>query len=142
MAIVYFDSSALVKLVVEEDGSDLAAALWDGADAVISSSLAYPEVRAALSAANRERRISAKALCTAKGAWAQFWDALAIVEPIRAVLVHAGDIAERYGLLGYDAVHLASALTVPDRYLLMVAWDQRLRTATEQAGLALAPLQT
>ena len=30
MTLVYFDSSALVKLVVDEDGSDLAAELWDG----------------------------------------------------------------------------------------------------------------
>lgn len=51
MALVYFDSSALVKLVVEEHGSDLAAELWDGCDAALSSRLAYPEVRAALAAA-------------------------------------------------------------------------------------------
>ena len=41
MAIVYFDSSAFVKLVVEEDGSDFAADLWDGCDAAVSSKLAY-----------------------------------------------------------------------------------------------------
>ncbi len=46
MSIVYFDSSAFVKLVVDEDGSELAAALWDGCDAAVSSRLAYPEVRA------------------------------------------------------------------------------------------------
>lgn len=45
MAIVYFDSSALVKLLVEEDDSDIAAALWDGCDAAVSNRLAYPEVR-------------------------------------------------------------------------------------------------
>lgn len=33
MSIVYFDSSAFVKLIVDEDGSELAAALWDGAGA-------------------------------------------------------------------------------------------------------------
>ena len=33
LGIVYFDSSALVKLVVEKTGSDLAAQLWDGCDA-------------------------------------------------------------------------------------------------------------
>ncbi len=53
MALVYFDSSALVKLVVEEEGSELAARLWDGCDAALTSRLAYPEVRAALSAAGR-----------------------------------------------------------------------------------------
>ena len=33
MTIVYFDSSAFVKLLVEEDGAQVAAALWDGCDA-------------------------------------------------------------------------------------------------------------
>jgi uncharacterized protein len=53
VALVYFDSSALVKLVVEEVGSALAADIWDGCDAALSSRLAYPEVRAALAAAGR-----------------------------------------------------------------------------------------
>ena len=44
MALIYFDSSAFVKLVVEEEGSDVAAALWDGCDAALSSCLAYAEV--------------------------------------------------------------------------------------------------
>ena len=35
MALVYFDSSALVKLVVQEAGSELAAELWDGCDAAL-----------------------------------------------------------------------------------------------------------
>ena len=47
MAVVYFDASAMVKLVVEEAGSHLAAELWDGCDAAVASRLAYPEVRAA-----------------------------------------------------------------------------------------------
>jgi hypothetical protein len=42
MTLVYFDSSALVKLVVEEEGSELAAELWDGCDAALASRLAYP----------------------------------------------------------------------------------------------------
>lgn len=36
----------VAELDVEEEGSDLAAALWDGAVAVISGRLTYPEVRA------------------------------------------------------------------------------------------------
>jgi hypothetical protein len=40
VAPIYFDSSALVKLVVEEDGSDLVAELWDNCDAALSSRLA------------------------------------------------------------------------------------------------------
>jgi hypothetical protein len=42
MAIVYFDSGAFVKLLVDEKGSETAAALWDGCDAAVSSRLASP----------------------------------------------------------------------------------------------------
>ena len=65
MALVYFDSSVLVKLVVEEVGSDLAAELWDGCDAALSSRLAYPEVRAALAAAGRNHDLDAPGLVAA-----------------------------------------------------------------------------
>lgn len=141
VAIVYFDSSALVKLVVDEDASDVAAALWDGADAVVSSGLAYPEVRAALAAAHRDERISARSMRKAKEEWEQFWEALAIVESRRSVLVDAGEVAERYRLRGYDAVHLASALTIPNPHILMAGWDERLRSAAVEAGLSIAPIQ-
>ncbi|MGH3156969.1 MAG: hypothetical protein ACRDNF_10390 [Streptosporangiaceae bacterium] len=40
MPLVCFGSSALAKLLVEEAGSDLAAELWDGCDAAVSSRLA------------------------------------------------------------------------------------------------------
>ncbi len=80
MALVYFDSSALVKLVVEEAGSDLAAALWDGCDAALASRLAYPEVRAALAAAGRNHDLSDGDLDTAEQAWEQYWAAVRPVE--------------------------------------------------------------
>ena len=142
MAIVYLDSSALVKLVVEEDGSDVVASLWDGADAVMSSGLAYPEVRAALAAARRDDRISARSLRTAKDEWERFWGSLVIVESSRSVLVDAGGLAERYRLRGYDAVHLASAMTIPGPHMLMAVWDDRLRGAAVEAGLNIAPVDT
>ena len=65
MPLVYFDSSALVKLLTEEPGSDLAAELWDGCDAAVASRLAYPEVRAALAAAGRNHDLTATELDSA-----------------------------------------------------------------------------
>lgn len=65
MALVYFDASALVKLVVEEPGTDVASALWDGCDAALSSRLAYPEVRAALAAARRNSDLTERGLRSA-----------------------------------------------------------------------------
>ena len=41
MPLIYFDSSALVKLLIEEVGSPLVAELWDG-DAALTSRLIAP----------------------------------------------------------------------------------------------------
>lgn len=140
MAIVYFDSSAFVKLVVEEDGSDIAAALWDGGDAAVSSRLAYPEVRSALAAAGRDRRLGAGARRRAEADWERYWAATRPVELTSAVTADAGELAGRHALRGADAVHLASALAVGREGLLFAAWDARLRAAVEAAGLELAPV--
>src|SRR5207247_7407213 len=51
--IVSVDTSALIKLIFHEPGSELAVELWDRADLLVSSQLVYPEARAALAAATR-----------------------------------------------------------------------------------------
>lgn len=137
--IVYFDSSAFVKLIIEEDGSELAAALWDGADAAVSSRLAYPEVRAALAAAGRDRRLGPDAQTQAEAAWEQYWAATRPVELTAAVTAHAGELAGQHALRGADAVHLASALALGDEQLLFAVWDQRLRAGCSAAKIQLAP---
>ncbi len=50
----------------------------------------------------------------------------------------AGDLAERFALRGYGAVHLASALSAGG-VVTLVTWDGDLRSAAEQNGCAIAP---
>lgn len=138
MAIVYFDSSALVKLLVEEDGSDLAAALWDGCDAAVSSRLAYPEVRAALAAAGRAGRLDRQSQRDAEAAWEEFWSGARVVELTPSVGQHAGRLAVELFLRGADAVHLASALAIGSGDIVLAGWDERLRTGAVEAGLRIA----
>ena len=125
MTIVYFDSSAFVKLLVEEDGSDIAAALWDGCDAAISSRLSYCEVRAALAAAGRDHRLELDAQQQAEVAWEEYWAAVRPVELTETVAIHAGQLASQHALRVADAVHLASAIAVSADELLFAPWDQR-----------------
>jgi uncharacterized protein len=139
VALVYFDSSALVKLVVEEDGSDLVAELWDNCDAALSSRLAYPEVRAALAASGRNHDLGAGDLLTAERAWEEFWGATRPVELTPAVEQHAGQLAKSHALRGADAVHLASALAVNDPDLVVAVWGRRLHAGTLAAGVRVAP---
>ena len=139
MSIVYFDSSAFVKLVVDEDGSDLAAALWDGCDAAVSSRLAYPEVRAALAAAGRAHRLDPADQARAETAWDDYWSSTRPVELTEVVTARAGALAGRHALRVADAVHLASLLAVGGTDTVFAVWDQRLRVGAREAGVRLAP---
>jgi hypothetical protein len=139
VALVYFDSSALVKLVVEEDGSDLVAELWDKCDAALSSRLAYPEVRAALAASARNHDLGDEDLLTAEQAWEEFWAATRPVELTPAVERQAGQFARSHALRGADAVHMASALAIDDPDLVVAVWDRRLHVGALAAGLRVAP---
>jgi predicted nucleic acid-binding protein len=139
VALVYFDASALVKLVVEEDGSELATALWDGCDRALSSRLSFPEVCSALAAATRDHRIATRSLAKARRDLERFWSAVQPVELTPAVERHAGELASAHSLRGADAVHLASALAMDLPDLIVAVWDHRLREGVLSAGLRVAP---
>ncbi|GAB3223974.1 type II toxin-antitoxin system VapC family toxin [Mycolicibacterium hippocampi] len=141
MSLVYFDASAFVKLLTTEPGSSLASALWDGCDAALSSRLAYPEVRAALAAAARNRDLTESELAGAERDWAEFWAATRPVELTVEVEQQAGHLARVHALRGVDAVHLASASAVGDPGLIVAVWDRRLHTGAQAAGFRVAPAQ-
>lgn len=139
MAIVYFDSSALVKLVLDEVGSDIAATLWNACDSALSSRLAYPEVCAALAAAGRNHDLSESETSAAMTDWQDFWASIRPVELTPAVEQDAGLLARDHRLRGADAVHLASARALGVTDLTVAAWDQRLHAGAVAAGFAVAP---
>jgi predicted nucleic acid-binding protein len=139
MTVAYFDARALVKLVIEERGSEEAALLWDGADAVVTSRVAHPEVRAALAAAHRDGRLDATAHRRAKAEWGAFHPALRMVELTPQLEREAADLAEQHALSGFDAVHLASALTLAELPVVVATWDPRLLRAAQSLGLETLP---
>lgn len=51
----------------------------------------------------------------------------------------AGTLAEDYALRGYDAVHLATALSAEDDELVVVTWDRDLAAAALRCRLPVAP---
>ena len=139
MSLVYFDSSALVKLVLDEPGSDLAAELWNGCDAALSSRLAYPEVRAALAAAARNHVLTESDASEAAGEWDRFWASMRPVELTASVERKSGELASPHRLGGADAVHLASAVALVPADLIVAVWDRRLHAGVVAVGLSVAP---
>lgn len=133
----YFETSAIVKLVIAEEGSDEAGALWDASDVAITSRLAYAEARAALAAARRSRRLSSDGLSDAKSALEDRFGELDILDVSEAIVRSAGDLAEEHALRGFDALHLASALALGAEVIL-VTWDRDLARAGRVLGFDLA----
>jgi uncharacterized protein len=141
MAVTYFDSSALVKLLIDEPDSEVARSAWDACDVPVSSRLAQVEVRAALASSHRNHDLTAEGLIETELAWADFWGFMAPIDLSEAIAGHAGDLAGFHSLSGADAVHLASALAVGTADLTVAVWDRRLHRACRAAGLAVAPAE-
>lgn len=138
--IAYFDTSAAVKLVVAESGSSEAGRIWEAARSVASSVLMYPETRAALKRAARERRLTEAQLRYATSAFERLWAQVARIGVATPLARRAGTLAHEHNLRGYDAVHLASAELLRSDELVFVAADRDLSAAARRLGFAIARL--
>lgn len=134
--IAYFDSSAVVPLIIAEPASPRAQSLWDGADRAVSVRLLYPECRAALAQARRLGRLTPRQLREAVSELDSRYDEFDLVDFDDRLGRRAGELAEEHGLRGYDAVHLASAERVQDAELVLVAGDGALLEAATAARMA------
>jgi predicted nucleic acid-binding protein len=131
----------LVKLVIDEDGSELAAELWNSVYAAVSSILSYVEGRAALAAARRGNRLTAKGHTRALAEFEEVQGGLVLIGVDEPLTRQAGELAEENGLRGYDAVHLSTALDLGGEDIVVVTWDADLSRAAEGCGLAVAGTQ-
>jgi uncharacterized protein len=136
--IAYFDTSALIPLLVDEPGSERAARLWDVADNVVAVRLIYAEARAALAQATRMGRLRAADLTTALDGLEGLYASLDLLEVDERLVRRAGELAQHHALRGYDAVHLAAAERVRDDATVMAAGDRGLCTAAGSLGMAVA----
>jgi uncharacterized protein len=112
---LYLDTSSLVKLYVEEVGSDDVRDVVAQAAVVATSIVAYPETRAALARLRRNGDLSSTKFASAKRSFDAQWPAFLTLEVTAPLSREAGEFAERYALRGFDALHLASFAEVARR---------------------------
>jgi predicted nucleic acid-binding protein len=112
---LYLDTSSLVKLYVQEAGSDDVRELADQAAVVATSTVAYPEARTALARLRREGELTAATFGAAKREFESDWPSYFTIDVSAALAREAGELAERYALRGFDAVHLATFAEVTRR---------------------------
>lgn len=141
--ILYFDTSALVKLYVKEALSNELATAVDEAEAVATSLLAYVETRAAFARARRETRLSSRAYRSIVDSFVEDWSRYVVVEVTDQLVRDAGELSALRALRGYDAMHLAAALCLRDRVsslVMFLTFDRTLAVAAKREVIQLHPL--
>lgn len=134
--IAYFDTSALVPLVIEEPTTAACGRIWDAADRRVSVRLAFVETAAALAMALRIGRIAEPFHEAAFFALDELWAAMDVIEVDADLARAAASAAHEWGLRAYDAVHHAAAASLDDAALVAVAGDAALLASWRGAGLA------
>jgi len=139
---LYLDTSALVKLYVEERGTDQVVGALAEAERVYVSVIVYAEACAAFARRRRARDLTVVDEQAAQGQFRADWPSLDRIPADEALAIQAGVLASTHGLRGYDAVHLASALHVQrvmggEPPVLLATFDRELAVAATREGLRL-----
>lgn len=136
--ILFCDTSALVKLHVQEEFSGQMLSLGSRAQAIAVSRIAWAETMAALARRAREVPADAPVIESCKKGFQEAWATYAIVEINQPLVELAGDLADAFALSAYDSVQLASAKSLkqhaPDD-LIFACFDRRLQKAATMMGI-------
>jgi len=141
--ICYLDTSALVKLYIEEEGSMLVREKVSNASLVATSKVAYSEARAAFARCLREGLLDRDSYGEVVGYLNSDWPSFFIMEVTDTAIFKAGELVERYALRGFDAIHMASAVILAQRVqedsLVIGCWDDRLFKSLVYYGFSVFP---
>ena len=110
--IVYLDTSSLVKLYIEEEGSTDVVSILKNSRAVATSMIAYAEARAAFARRFREGSLTKTGYRTLLSSFEKDWINYVQVKVSQDLIRLAGDLAEKHALRGFDAIHLSSAISL------------------------------
>lgn len=122
--ILYLDSSALVKLVIQEPESEALDRFLDSQPDRVSSALARVEVVRAVRTHGPDAMARARMLL----------DRLRLLR-LDDELLDAAAQLDGAALRSLDAIHLASALALGSALGALVTYDERMAAAAQRLGL-------
>jgi predicted nucleic acid-binding protein len=121
----YLDSSALVKLFIDEPESEALRQFMHGeAGNAATSSLARTEVARAVASHSDETLAIAR----------RFLGACSEIALTRHLLDQAGELAHELGLRSLDAIHLACIEAARPFISEVITYDQRMASAARAQG--------
>jgi predicted nucleic acid-binding protein len=139
---LYADASFLVKLFIAEAGSDEAQSLLALPSIIGTALISRAEVAAGLARAAKIGRVSSTEASQALAKFGGQWPRLLRLPVNEGLVARAEELAWELNLRGYDAVHLAAALTWQEMLnepLTIATYDRQLWLAAQTQGLAVWP---
>ena len=141
---VYLDTSALVKLYHDEEGSDrLETYIEEHAETIFLSELAKLEFRSAMWRRVRMHEIDQDTALSVITCFENDYDNYAWINLQSELVQSASDLFKKYGEQGLrtlDALQLASALTVKSADCAFFTWDSLLKSFFLKEHLAMIDL--
>jgi len=136
--IGYFDTSSLVKLYLEEDGSSQVVEMVRSFEVTATSIIAYAETRAAFARRYREKAFTSAEYNRIKKYFDKDWNNYLTLNLTGEIVSLAGDLAEKHALRGFDSIHLASALVLRRELsapIVFSCFDDNLQKASKLENL-------
>lgn len=136
--ILYCDTSALIKLYLQEDQSNQMLTAARTADVLAVCRITWAEAMAGFARRVREVEEDGERIEQARQRLQADWPRYAIVEVNQPLVERAGELADIFALRGYDSVQLAAALvlkTGADETVTFACFDKRLSKAALVLGL-------
>lgn len=136
--ILYMDTSALIKRYIYEQGSDSVIGWMEGSDLIGTALVTRAELSAAIARAIRGKRLPEKEALEILAEFRANWRNYQHVNIDEALISRADDLAVTYALRGYDAIHLACALTWSELLgapVTLASFDRELQGAAKTSGM-------
>lgn len=134
----YWDTSALLKLFVNEPGSPEARAVLTRDPEVATALLTYVEAFSAFTRRGEDGSLTHADLARVRRRFGTEWIAYLRVPLTDELIRRSRAVVERHGIRTLDAVHLASLLELGERLgerIPLVAADGRLLRAAAAEGV-------
>lgn len=136
--ILYLDTSSLVKLYVEEAFSNLVRKWVDDAEAVATCRVAYPETISAFNRRLRNSDLPEKDYDRFINVFAREWERFVVVDFDE---LDAGNMVAKYGLRGFDAIHLSAARLIriekEEVAISFSSFDKKMNEAARAEGFSI-----
>lgn len=140
--ILYLDTSALVKRYFKEPYSKEVIAKFQEATEIVTSSVAYSEAMASFYRKKRESALENDLMEQVIKNFQTEWHSFIRIQVTDQLNNYIDTSLKAHPLRGFDAIHLASAMVIHEKFpddFLFACFDQKLTQAANTEGMNTFP---